>query len=297
MHFCLPSHIATTVVLTWSASALVVLRLQIHCSLFSVSLSTSCSPRGCEPNSDQLGRGESVAPIPTFDDLLECKITQTNSKPLFNWYQCLTSPWVFRNKTLVGACKMRTVPVLDAIANCSHSEAVIIKVMRSAWLAQVQHTIPLPARHVKLVHNIRAPWDVLHSQILLGWFGSPTQDPDPEFLRFYDNSDMHTFQMNRICNESLVHTEMLARHPTENARTIRYEDLKDDFEGTFFSLIHFLGIKMTDVVRARLNEVRSQYFVTWPPSMEEPDLDRLRKIAQSLPLCRKVLALYDYPLS
>ena len=125
------------------------------------------------------------------------------------------------------------------------------KIIRAPFLARqfgYEHVFP---RDAKVVHIVRAPWDVLRSQKRLGWL-NPSRVPAGQ--------DVDEHFAASICNQALeTHRAALMSHvPRESYLLLRYEDLVGDFDAQLQELFAFIDEPLTLQLVMQIKQVRAR---------------------------------------
>ena len=112
-------------------------------------------------------KGMIAGDTPTIDELMNCSIFNRPAhvvKAVFWVYNCYFLPYI-RSHNLFAACHNNTLDFQVLRAPCVLAERRMAKVIRVPFLHrkfQGSHVFPADS---KVVNIVRAPWDVLRSQV------------------------------------------------------------------------------------------------------------------------------------
>lgn len=235
---------------------------------------------------------ETSYPHPSLKRLYDCSFLahRPTLDRVFWDYACENIPSISNNPNILDACfneRLNEAWLHDA---CMKSDVHIIKVIRMAWLASKTSIVDIVPAGTKVVHVVRAPWSIVHSQHELGWYRQY------HFHKMVPSTSTNIeFHTDRVCKEILLHSQIMSLVPKEDALTIRYEDLMARFEENINLIFDFIEVPLTGFIRSSMEKMRTKTFATEKLNEENMiDINLLEAVARSLPSCQSVLAKYDY---
>eukprot|EP00042_Codosiga_hollandica_P047842 m.525140 g.525140 ORF g.525140 m.525140 type:complete len:442 (-) comp57540_c0_seq1:346-1671(-) len=241
--------------------------------------------------------GSVKPPLPAIPDLVHCNFlkNQLVVNKVFWLYACDNVPWIAKNATLYSQCVNKTLDPLFLLNRCRQADLILVKVIRSSWLAKQLGKMPRIPANVKIVHFMRSPWAVVRSQAELGWFQREMytrmvpKDKDPLY-----------FHLSRVCSEMMLHTYIADTHARSHATdapvllTLRYEDIVGNFEYVLRRLLEFVGFPMNQNIAAAVKKAQNTTHANFERTGERLDIKMLEALARTIPQCQTVLRRYRY---
>jgi hypothetical protein len=166
----------------------------------------------------------------------------------------------------------------------------LLKLVRAPLLVQHFGLSGVVPAHTKVFLLVRAPWDVFMSQLAAGWFDDPHM---PYAALVPAGVDKLEFNMRRICEHMRLNEEVLQQRPPEERYVLRYEDLVASFAAESEKLFGFLGIAVTEEMRAAFAQLSTLRFASFRDVPQSRVSRREAELmARRMDECRAVIAQY-----
>jgi hypothetical protein len=218
--------------------------------------------------------------IPSVQNLMDCTFLydRITLDRVFWFFACDTIPWIKDNATLFSLCKNGQLDSAMLQRRCMRADHIVMKVIRFPMLPQANVTLPYIPDDVKVLHFVRAPWDVVVSQRKAGWFEGVVVREHLEI----------------ICEWIDYHRNISLLISPSNLLVMRYEDLVLDFERGLETMFAFAEVELTPDVRVKAQTIKRVKHAILPGKTFDTDPAHVKQMSLEIDACQRVSRDFGY---